>query len=158
MYECSNDVSCTILKGFIHIHILFFQLEENEPHVDYGFCWDNVQLLQETKHCSTEHANRFLLMAMTFAVRNHESFTHLRVDDVIAAVDVDPMEILPSYEVTKRVKGRMIHLVSKMMVNHVPWLQHLQKLIQQHIPHRYTEEMRQKSEILRTIIAQNSPP
>ena len=128
-----------------------FQVNPNEA-IDYGFCWDNVQLQKEAKHCSTANHNEFLLMAMTFAVRNRLSFNRLSMDDACAACDIPPLHVIPTNDVSTRVQGRMQHLVVHILVKHLPWANHLTKNTTPPIRHRYSEEMRKQTTVVSYVL------
>jgi hypothetical protein len=59
--------------------------------------------------------------------------------------------ILPGPDVLENLTNRWAVLVSRVICKHLPNFQHLQKAVVLHIPHKYSSEMKQKSNVVSII-------
>ena len=119
--------------------------------------WDNYQMLQHVKLESNRKKNSMLKFAMTFAVRHRTP--SLGLNDTIGntASSLDSMTFLPSTADVGYVRHQCMELVKRIVVNHMPGLQHLQKQVLKHLPHRYAAQMAGKSDVVNLGVIQADP-
>ena len=63
--------------------------------------------------------------------------------------DLELSELLPSAESNLSVENDFVVLVSRMVVKFLPAFQMFRDVVVHHIPHKYSSEMAEKSEVVR---------
>ncbi|XP_066264517.1 uncharacterized protein [Branchiostoma lanceolatum] len=135
---------------------LLFEQDIDDQGRCYSLTWDNVQMDVHTKHQSGTAQNKFLLWALCFAHLNKVPFPLADRTERIAAVDVDPFAVLPSPEVYHSIRGRMVNIVARIITDNIPPLQCLRDKVTRHIPHQYSQKMKEKSSIVNLgVVAEN---
>ena len=67
-------------------------------------------------------------------------------------MDLELSKLLPSEDSNFAVESDFITLVSRILVKYLPALSFLKDVVVHHIPHQYSQEMAQKSEVASTVI------
>ena len=67
-------------------------------------------------------------------------------------MDLELSELLPSDDSNFAVESDFITLVSRILVKYLPAFSFLKDVVVRHIPHQYSQEMAQKSEVVSTVI------
>ena len=67
-------------------------------------------------------------------------------------MDLELSKLLPSDDSNFAVESDFITLVSRILVKYLPALSFLKDVVVHHIPHQYSQEMAQKSEVASTVI------
>lgn len=67
-------------------------------------------------------------------------------------MDLELSELLPSDDSNFAVESDFITLVSRILVKYLPAFSFLKDVVVHHIPHQYSKEMAQKSEVVSTVI------
>ena len=95
-------------------------------------------MLTEAKHLSTSNSNKFLLQAMTFAIKHRVTFPDANSEDVHDATRVDPYALLPSPTTAANIKKRMVTIVTRILANNIDWLKGLRKTVNKPTEHEFT--------------------
>ena len=67
--------------------------------------------------------------------------------------DLELSELLPSSETNLAVENDFVVLVSRMVVKFLPAFHMFRDAVIHHIPHKYSEEMARKSDVVRACVA-----
>lgn len=117
----------------------------------YSLCWDNVQKLAVRRHQGSSTGNKFHLWAMAFGSLNRIPSLHLN-DDFAActpALEIPMTAFLPDKSDWDALRNRMNILVQRIMIKQSVTLKSkFEKYVVMHIPHRYSEECKEKSKIV----------
>ena len=119
--------------------------------------WDNYQMLSQARVHHTSHGNEFLKFGMTFTVKHRTLSLHL--DDNIGheATSIPRRKYLPDHNELVTIKERCTVIVARILVDYLPALQHLHNKVPKHFPHKYSDEMREKSEVLNLGVVNADP-
>lgn len=67
-------------------------------------------------------------------------------------MDLELSELLPSEDSNFAVESDFITLVSRILVKYLPAFSFFKDVVVHHVPHQYSQEMAQKSEVVSTVI------
>ena len=107
--------------------------------------WDNTQKGVQCKHQSRKRENKFVLVALTYAVSHRTPSLHLPDNDCKPATEIALSSFLPTPSEWNNIKERMINIVERILTEHVPALQELKSMVLQHVPHEQSASMSRKS-------------
>ena len=84
-----------------------------------------------------------------YAVKDRISYNHLSGNaTMIAPSDMDFSIFFPTAEDNEQLLSNFEILVMRMLVKHIPGLQHLSPALSHHIPHKYSRNMALKSHVV----------
>lgn len=116
---------------------------------------DNIDLRITTRDMTCDRQNKDIHWVNHNAVKNRVTpGNNKRVQLDLSLLDY--CQLLPSAADHEKLRKDFTHLVSRVLVEHLPCMQFLQTVCLQHIPHQYSNEMAQKSEKVSIIIARKS--
>ncbi|KAJ7393014.1 hypothetical protein OS493_008262 [Desmophyllum pertusum] len=106
---------------------------------------DNIDLRITTRDMTCDRQNKDIHWVNHNAVKNRVTpGNNKRVQLDLSLLDY--CQLLPSAADHEKLRKDFTHLVSRVLVEHLPCMQFLQTVCLQHIPHQYSNEMAQKSE------------
>ncbi len=126
------------------------QLQWNLPQEEqkaFSLCWENVQLSPHRKHQGPGRQGQFQLMALCFAAKHRTSSLGMVDQAVREATDLNGADLLPSQADFTSLRNRMIVLVERILVCHIPALSNLSSKVCHHLHHRYSAKMREATEV-----------
>lgn len=106
---------------------------------------DNIDLRIITRDMTCERQNKDIHWVNHSAVMNRVTMQD-KEREQIDLLDLDNCKILPTVADHHDLRRDFTHLISRIVVEHLPCLNFLQSVCRAHIPHKYTREMSQKSE------------
>ena len=134
--ECLDKVDVSALKTYQN---------ENQPP-RYQIIGDNVDLYIKVKHMASDNQNRsvhwFGLNAVQDRVYLEAPSSRSQIRPIL---DVDNSEFLPSDEDNNRLLHDFIPLAARVIVDKIPTFSPLKNVVVRHIPHMYSQQMKQKS-------------
>ena len=112
----------------------------------YQLTGDNVDLYVKVKHMSSTNQNSSIHWFNINAVLNRVNNNQLNNNKPIMSVlEMQNSQFLPSAQDNVNILQDFIPLVSCVLVTNISALQQFKKSVVWHIPHKYTNEMKQKS-------------
>ena len=137
---------------------LTFSAKKHEHNLGYSVGWDNLQIEVYRKHQTSEKKNKFLMRALTFAVKHRLPSLHLRDERTVNAVDIDPVHFLPTVmDYEEFLRPRLSVIVSRILARHIAYLNPLQKQVEEFIPHEYVKEMTRKTTVVNLGVVEADP-
>ena len=124
-------------------------LQGNMPF-GYQIIGDNLDLHVHAKHMTTANTNRSLHNFNMLAIQDDVSGNHLPDIHQRPLSDVPISEFLPSNEDTINLKQDFIPLWSRVIVKHLKEFYFFRNAVIYHIPHQYSEKMKECSKEVRT--------
>lgn len=117
--------------------------------------WDNTQLNARPRHYGKDSKATKHIWANAFAAKNRVQVPSTESSDsIIAAKDLPLTTFLPSEDDRKHLRSRMETIVSRVITMHISHFnKHYRSLVNWHIPHQFSKESAQKSELV--IVFQN---
>jgi hypothetical protein len=123
-----------------HINHIFFK---------FRIVGDNIDHTVHARIQSKENTNQSLHWTHQYAVLGRASNPSL--DDMVPQKeikDIEPVDLLPSWKVQQSLRKRWAILDSRDVCRYINPLKYLNNVVVHHIPHTYTKEMIDKSEIV----------
>ena len=112
----------------------------------YKLVFDNLDKNVKPRHMRTDNQTKSLHFVQSYATRDRVDFSRYSNE---APTEVNAFDVLPTEEDYKSLKADFSTLVSRMMVEHIPFFStDFKGLPVKHIPHQYSREMSTKSEIV----------
>ena len=116
--------------------------------VTFKFIGDNVDLKRGVRDARTDHSGQMIHMYSTLVVRSRLPPLDLCQTGQIRHLSTVPLEsFLPSPDDIKHAKSNLVVLVSRLLTQYIKELSPMSRSVPQHIPHKYTDEMSQRSEV-----------
>ena len=109
---------------------------------------DNVDLEMQARHQSKSHQNKSLHWTHSFAVKDRVKPDSI-LDDSKSQMDLKDLEmirVLPSQEDQASMKFSMVTLVFRIICKYFVAYKEFGSAVIHHIVHKYSREMKQKSE------------
>ena len=114
---------------------------------------DNVGIYQHASHQSMQRKNRDHHWFHLYAALNRVNSTHLPDDKPIALVANLPLQtFIPSIEECNQLREEFRVLISRVIVENLPYFKEMESIIQRHIKHKYSSIMKQKSQLVSSVI------
>jgi len=133
---------CSEVKDLERINLN--HAKEKPP--SYHIIGDNVDLYVKVKHMNSERQNRSIHWFALNAVQDRVSGIHLAVDKPIRSIlDMENIEFLPSRTDNENLLHDFIPLFARAVIGKIPAFSCFKDVKVKHIPHRYSQEMKQKS-------------
>ena len=132
-----NIIITCIIIGF---NVLF----TTDP--GFAFVIDNVQWLSHTGHACQTKKNKMHLVCNGYAAKNKIPFRNLTDENESLASAIPIGKIVPSQEDFESLKKRMEGIAERILADNMECFTDVK--VEQHIPHQYSEEANQKSEIV----------
>lgn len=107
---------------------------------------DNMDLRITTRDMTSDRQNKDIHWVNHNAVKNRVTDLGSNKRVHVELSELDNSQLLPSAADHEKLRTDFTHLVSRVLVEHIPCMQFLQPVCLQHIPHQYSKEMAQKSE------------
>ena len=125
---------------------------EKASHPGFVISFDNLDIRVQRKNMTMQAQNQDFHWINHQMVENRISGANLDSQRPIANLqEVSNLKFVPSIEDQQRQRTNYIILASRIMVNYFKALEPLKEVCVQHIPHKYTKEMSQKSKKVLTI-------
>ena len=106
---------------------------------------DNIDLHILTRDMTCDRQNKGIHWVNHSTVKNRVTVED-NTKQQINISELDNCQLLPSATDHDKLRKDFIHVVSCVIVKHIPCLQFLQQVCPLHIPHKYSREMSNKSE------------
>ena len=92
------------------------------------------------------------IWANAYAIRNRLSFDDMeKFRGTTPATMLNLNTFLPRQKDYDTLKMRMIEIVKRILIQHLPWLANYQSCAAKHIKHAYSESSAQKSQLVSTF-------
>ncbi|KXJ08980.1 hypothetical protein AC249_AIPGENE17536 [Exaiptasia diaphana] len=121
--------------------------EVPDCHNSYKIVLDNIDLKILARDMTSERQNKDIHWCNHMAVKNRvvdQQNNKIQTD----LLELDNSKILPEARDSQLLKGDYIQLVARILVEHLPCFKFLEKVCPKHIPHHYSKEMAEKSEMI----------
>ena len=119
---------------------------QQSSHPGFIIAFDNIDIQLQRKSMTLSAQNRNFHWVNHKMVNNRVSGCQLAADGPKAdLLEVQNLKFFPSIEEHQKQRFNYIILVSRMLVEYFDAFEPLKKTCIQHIPHKYTNEMSQKS-------------
>ena len=115
----------------------------------YSLCWDNVALESKARYSGMDKGNKLLLFANAYGVENRVNFRHL--DDHYGTTRADfipTTAYVPTHKDEQALHHRMVAIVERKLVEHVPFLKKYSQFLRVHLAHKYSDESRVQSKLV----------
>ena len=112
---------------------------------------DNIDFEVHARIQSEDNRNRSIHWTQQYAILNKISECLPTVTPQQSLKDFSLSSVLPGPDVLENLTKRWAVLVSRVLCKYLPKFQHLQKSVVFHIPHKYSSEMNQKSNVVSII-------
>ena len=120
------------------------------PTIGYQLIGDNVDFRQKPSRQSMENRGQDHHLFHLYAAKHRVLGEHLPNDKPIRDVATLPLStFLPSVSECETYQNELQILVGRVIVKHISYFSCLSDLVPEHIKHRYSWAMKQKSEIVR---------
>lgn len=114
--------------------------------------WDNIQKHIRVRNQSKDKQNNMILWANAYAVKNRIQEDLQYPQLTVHARDLPMSTYFHTSEDILTLKDRMVVLVSRILVKHVPhFTKYYRDVVQWHIKHKYSEQMKVKNETVSEI-------
>ena len=94
--------------------------------------------------------NKMVIFAFTYGVVHRTPSLHLDDTIIKSAQSLPPKSFLPTQEELSSIYYRGAHLIRRILVHRFPYFEQLAPSVKAHIPHQYSDEMAQKTTVLKT--------
>ena len=126
---------------------MLMQQSDSERPLGYQIIGDNVDLMIKVRHQASDKPNKSIHWFHLNAVKDRVSGAGLSEKGSIKLVDqVENWEILPSYQDNEDLLHDFIPLFAQVICDRIPALKSFKDLGIRHIPHKYSNVTKQKSE------------
>ena len=126
---------------------MLMQQSDSERPLGYQIIGDNVDLMIKVRHQASGKPNKSIHWFHLNAVKDRVSGAGLSEKGSIKLVDqVENWEILPSYQDNEDLLHDFIPLFAQVICDRIPALKSFKDLVIRHIPHKYSNVTKQKSE------------
>ena len=140
-----SDYGCEDLQNVALLMTLTEQLELCRA-AGYQITGDNLDMLVKVKHMSSTNQNKSVHWFNLNAVMHRVIGNGLRSDGPICSVlDMENIEFLPSVTVNYKFLSDVIPLAARVIVNRVTAFSSFKDVVVKHIPHAYSDVMKEKS-------------
>lgn len=124
-------------------------VEQTDQHPGYKLVGDNVDIFIKPRHSTISDGNKDLHYYNCMAVKNRVSGNHLEAEQPMGTVDSVPWsKYLPTAEDNEKLKNEWNYLVSKTIINYVPYFQCFKEHIPDHLSHKYINLTKKKTEVV----------
>lgn len=108
---------------------------------------DNFDYYQEVHYMTEEHQNIDKHYLSMMATENRVAGHNLSNDPPLNGIhEMDNGKCVPSQADHRQQRSNYLILVERLLVKNIPYLEFLADVVTQHIPHKYSKEMSQKSD------------
>ena len=115
----------------------------------YKIVFDNIDKNVNPRYMRSDYQTRSLHYVQSFAVKDRIAFSNLSGE---IRTEVNIFDVIPGEEDYKALKQDFIILLSRLLVEHLPFFNSDYKgLVPSHIPHKFSNEMSKESEIVSVI-------
>ncbi|CAH3165645.1 unnamed protein product, partial [Porites lobata] len=126
---------------------MLMQQSDSERPLGYQIIEDNVDLMIKVRHQASDKPNKSIHWFHLNAVKDRVSGAGLSEKGSIKLVDqVENWEILPSYQDNEGLLHDFIPLFARVICDRIPALKSFKDVVIRHIPHKYSNVTKQKSE------------
>ncbi len=152
----STDDPARLIQDTYDSLTLLTTSSENTPqgrYPDFIIVGDNVDKNVTPRDMRVDHLTKSYHYFHSYAVRDRVDLT--AASNVTPDTDVESLSLtcfLPSLDDCKRLRDNYIVLASRVLVEHLRFLAPLKGCVPEHIQHKYSKEMMQKSEIVRSMV------
>ena len=126
------------------LYVAIVRIKSSEFSI-YRIVADNVDLEITSRIQSKEKSNRSLHWNHQFVLLDKVCPPYSKIGEDCAK-KMQFIDLLPDMQVQQNLVGRMAILVSRVITNYLKAFQPLKNVVVHHIPHRYSEEMANKSD------------
>ena len=130
---------CLLYVTLVHIKSSEFSI--------YRIVADNVDLEITSRIQPKEKSNRSLHWNHQFVLLDKVCPPYSKISEDCAK-KMQFIDLQPDMQVQQNLVGRMAILVSRVITNYLKAFQPLKNVVVHHIPHRYSEEMANKSDLV----------
>ena len=121
-------------------------LNQNQPR-KFQIVGDNIDMIIKTKQMSREKQNTDIHWFLMYAIMDEIVDSSLSEDSPVRKIsEIKPTDCLPSAADKEKLHDIFAVLWSRIIVKTIPAFKPFEKSVIWHIPHKYTEEMKNKSE------------
>ena len=124
----------------------------------YSICFDNVNQKTTVRHQTRDKKNKMFNMVQAYAALDRINSLHLS-DDSPSPEDVESIplhKLLPCEMDEVDLRSQMTVIVERILCTHIPFFEDVKDNIIWHIPHQYSNESAQKSEMVGLIMCQSN--
>lgn len=126
---------------------MLMQQSDSDRPLGYQIIGDNVDLMIKVRHQASDKPNKSIHWFHLNAVKDRVSGAGLSEKGSIKLVDeVENWEILPSYQDNEELLHDFIPLFARVICDRIPALKSFKDVVIRHIPHKYSNATKQKSE------------
>ena len=128
------------------VRLLQKEINSNRPS-GYQIIGDNVDLMIKVRHQASDKPNKSIHWFHLNAVKDRVNANECSDDEPLKKVqEVEKWEVLPSIKDTHDLLHDFIPLVARVIVDRIPAFKHFKDVVVRHLPHKYSDVMKDKSE------------
>jgi len=114
--------------------------------ITFRLVGDNIDLMVNARIQSAEHSNQSIHWTQQYAVLNRVNEPEDTKRPRKSLKEVQLIDLLPDKITLERLKQRWAVLVSRIICKYPPKFHPFREVVIRHIPHRYSDEMKTKSQ------------
>ena len=125
---------------------------ETEPVRGYILVGDNIDKRVNPREMRVDRQVQSLHYFHTYAARSRCESTHLEDSKPIGEISKLPLSaFLPTADECMAIRNNYVILVSRIIVDHLPAFSAFKQSVPQHVPHKYSDAMSRKSEMVSAL-------
>ena len=143
----SYPATLRLMESVSELHTIPIQKWINEGAL-FKFWGDNVDKKRRVRDLRTDHQGEMLHMFSLLVGRSRTPCPELPFTGQVSKLTEVPADyFLPQQSDIVAVKNNMVTLIGRILTQYFPALAPLSKVVPKHIPHQYSYQMSQKSDI-----------
>lgn len=144
----SYQATLNLMEGLSKLHTVPLQRWIQDGIV-FKFIGDNIDKQRHVRDYRSDHQGGLLHMYSLLVSRTRAPAPELlHTGQCCKLTEIPSEDFLPSIRDIQAVKGNLVTLVSRILVQYFPALAFLSKVVPKHILHRYSKKMAEKSEVV----------
>lgn len=127
------------------VRLLQKEINSNRPS-GYQIIGDNVDLMIKVRHQASDKPNKSIHWFHLNAVKDRVNGNECSDNEPLRKVqEVEQWEVLPSSKENQDLLYDFIPLVARVIVDRIPAFKHFKDVVVRHLPHQYSDVMKEKS-------------
>lgn len=128
------------------VRLLQKEINSNRPR-GYQIIGDNIDLMIKVRHQASDKPNKSIHWFHLNAVKDRVNGNECSDNEPLRKVqEVEQWEVLPSSKENQDLLHDFIPLVARVIVDRIPAFKHFKDVVVRHLPHQYSDVMKEKSE------------
>ena len=116
--------------------------------ITFKFIGDNLDKKRRVRDIRSDHQGQLLHMYSILVARTRVPTSLSRSGEVAPIMSIPTSLFLPNMQDLEKVENNLVVLVSRIITAHIKCLQPLAKYVPEHIKHKYSDAMAEKSDVV----------